>query len=483
MKEQDLIHALSNLPQDLLDELDEWQKSGAPLTDTNSKNDSPARTKRPVITQRRNNHMKQKTEKSPMRLRAWTAGIAAAVVICSAVAIPVGKEAIRRSGQNSAGYAESETVEPVENTSDEKAAEEEFLTAGQPGDAEQVPENAFYAWYWTGYRGDDISLEGRTIAVIRTAADCKPYLTGSGQQDETTLEAVLSADWLEQAYPENEAITDPVSGGQIYSDGQPHDVIFIGIPENELPHNTVRLVYHNGTLTPSGKLHIDISILTVTDEIAAALPADMQCSGSKCRYFFVSVPDGELPELSDADITFTAYHADALPPEYAADSSDTVWFDSLPAVQNWWGSVLGSKYIYRIPEAQQNILPVADTSVRVTDEPSMMQQAREYRSEILPVDDETDELRLVLPVHDASAITALSDVRVSADGIISLTLNECYDSQNIDEEKDNACVCWQMRIPKGSLPEISGGSLNRVTMYDETEFMHIAGQMLTITKG
>ena len=108
MRGQDLMQILSALPQDMLDELDEWQKSGAPLTGEKPENAAPARTEKPVVTQRRNSNMKPKAANAPARLRAWTAGIAAAVVICAAVAVPVGKEAVRRAQQNNAGYAESE---------------------------------------------------------------------------------------------------------------------------------------------------------------------------------------------------------------------------------------------------------------------------------------------------------------------------------------------------------------------------------------
>ena len=480
MKEQDLIRALSALPQDLLDELDEWQKSGAPLTGTEQETDTPARTGKPVITQRRKQKMKHQSEKMPVRLRAWTAGIAAAVVICSAIAIPVGREAVRR-----AGYTDSivqSAAEPAVNTvqhdpvplgnggyyyagsdktdiavpeegavqvlrcmedmqpflslierkeylssmqyqTHKQLNEETFeasdvlyfamkdnqiphnsysyhftggsiegdgsltlhfsalilddrpenydmysvraenlyyfyevpknslpdiskvsvtftescigelpedvksdwnqiipqepseqriinvltdylqntqkyqdwmnsipeqlyitwnavqpenstLTIENPDKEDHTPENAFYAWYWDGYCGDDIPLEGKTAAVIRTAADGKPYLTGSGQQDQTNLATILSEAWLETGAPADEAYTDPVSGAVTGHDGEPHDVIFIGIPANALPKNTVRADYHNGTVTPSGKLHLDLSLLTVTDETAAVLPAE-----------------------------------------------------------------------------------------------------------------------------------------------------------------------------------------------------------------
>ena len=110
MKEQDIIKALGNLPQDMLDELTEWQQSGVPLTDALPEldSDSPARTEKPVIVQRRNRAMKQKQKKSaaPLRLLPWTAGMTAAIAACAFVAASVGKEAISR--QQNAGYTENQ---------------------------------------------------------------------------------------------------------------------------------------------------------------------------------------------------------------------------------------------------------------------------------------------------------------------------------------------------------------------------------------
>ena len=675
MKEQDLIQALGSLPQDLLDELDEWQKSGAPLTGAEPENNAPARTVKPVITQRRNRTMKQKTEKTPARLRAWTAGIAAAVVLCTAVAVPVGREAVRRAQQSNAGYAESETAEPVTEVSAEKVivpdgctffhwedesdlagyydclpadtklyafldelgeeqppleagrlkpgnvrhfvygeddevydiyfiglpmqeapdnpedlaliagtltqsgklhlqigaltdaeqavryfetekrqyaqpntafvfavpegalpeitevstsydeiplepfltdapeAEserlewyvhlveqnrwlitangepgirliadepaEEILTAEQP-DNSQSPDDAFYAWFWTGYSGNDIPLDGITVDVIRTAADGKSYLTESGQQDQSTLATVLSEEWLEQAYPENEAITDPVSGGQINSDGQPHDVIFIGIPADALPRNAVTQNYHSGTLTPSGKLHIDITALTLLDEAMPLLPEERQFDENLNRYFFITVPASELPETIEPTVSITEYHTDLMPPEsLATPQAVWDWYIQRPAGQSWLASVVGNKFIHRIPDEPETVPVQYAYSCLLTETEKI--ETEPGKDAFCDYDSETGKIGLTLPVHNAAAAAALTDLHISADGVLSLTLNELCRSGS-DLTQDTAYITWDLYVPKGSLPEITDICLDRNTLSDEEAFMDIAGQLITVTK-
>ena len=675
MKEQDLIQALGSLPQDLLDELDEWQKSGAPLTGAEPENNAPARTGKPVITQRRNQTMKQKTEKTPARLRAWTAGIAAAVVLCTAVAVPVGREAVRRAQQSNAGFAESEPAEPVTEVSaetwivpdgctffhwedksdlagyydclpadtklyaflDELGEEqppleagrlkpgnvrhfvygeddevydiyfiglpmqeapdnpedlaliagtltqsgklhlqigaltdaeqavryfetekrqyaqpntafvfavpegalpeitevstsydeiplepfltdapeaeserlewfvhlveqnswlitangepgirliadepaEEILTAEQP-DNSQSPDDAFYAWFWTGYSGNDIPLDGITVDVIRTAADGKSYLTESGQQDQSTLATVLSEEWLEQAYPESEAITDPVSGRQINSDGQPHDVIFIGIPADALPRNAVTQNYHSGTLTPSGKLHIDITALTFLDEAMPLLPEERQFDESLNRYFFITVPAGELPETIEPTVSITEYHTDLMPPEsLATPQAVWDWYIQCPAGQSWLASVVGNKFIHRIPDEPETVPVQYAYSCLLTETERI--ETEPGKDAFCDYDSETGKIGLTLPVHNAAAAAALTDLHISADGVLSLTLNELCRSGS-DLTQDTAYITWDLYVPKGSLPEITDIRLDRNTLSDEEAFMDIAGQLITVTK-
>ena len=694
MKEQDLIQALGSLPQDMLDELDEWQKSGAPLTGAEPENNAPARTVKPVITQRRNRTMKQKTEKTPARLRAWTAGIAAAVVLCMAAAVPVGREAVRRAQQSNAGFAESEgqsvaelaeqaaqhdpvplleelicfggndtespavpdegdvkvlrsmaDLQPLIDETDRgymemEAAEwysqygmnealfetndvlyfafkdwqlpehyynfeftggsitaadsltlnfsafilddppvdfircvntcsnyyyfytvpkdslpdisnvhvdfaethygdlpdnvllsfeesshddlisvkglhnikeyldttqeypawvnsipaqlsitwdyaepaqpeKEILTAEQP-DNSQSPDDAFYAWFWTGYSGNDIPLDGITVDVIRTAADGKPYLTGSGQQDQSTLATVLSEEWLEQAYPESEAITDPVSGRQINSDGQPHDVIFIGIPADALPRNAVTQNYHSGTLTPSGKLHIDITALTLLDEAMPLLPEERQFDENLNRYFFITVPAGELPETIEPTVSITEYHTDLMPPEsLATPQAVWDWYIQRPAGQSWLASVVGNKFIHRIPDEPETVPVQYAYSCLLTETEKI--ETEPGKDAFCDYDSETGKIGLTLPVHNAAAAAALTDLHISADGVLSLTLNEFCRSGS-DLTQDTAYITWDLYVPKGSLPEITDIRLDRNTLSDAEAFMDIADQLITITK-
>ena len=692
MKEQDLIHALSNLPQDLLDELDEWQKSGAPLTGRDADDTSSVQTDKPVLTRRRNIEMKQRKDKRTVRPWAWTAGIAAAVILCTAVAVPVGKEAIRRTDQKNAGYTESEaqpaagvsedaaqqkqvplisflldfhgenenspavpengevrvlrsmddwqqlaadtdlissdteearfnliedtftqydvlyfaykgqqlpanylryfneeftgaslsadgtltvrysaflltdpqtdllhktrlfenyhclytvpknelpdisggkvSVEYTETYYDEKLPdrvipdlkdrtdqtepisyddvasltsyvqntqeykdwrnslpEHLFITwnekePAQPEGAEQTyvteqSDDAFYAWFWDGYSGDDIPLDGITVDVIRTAADGKRYLTGSGQQNDTALTTFLSADWLEKALPDGEAIVDPVSGTHISHDGQPHDIIFIGVPASELPRNTVIVNYHNGTLTPSGELHIDLSVLTVTDAAQPMMPADRQYDETKNRYFFISVPAGEIPDAIVPVIGMTEYHTDELPPEDVTDPTAAEnWYWKNRAGQGFIASVFGNKDIHRIPEQTGSVTTIY---ARVSEKPefALPDQAPE-RVTFRTYDDGTSKIVLAMLVDKDAKATALTDLHVSADGVLSLTLHElCQSEADLTEA---AWIQWELVVPSGVLPDITRCNMQLSATTDEDAFMQLAGQLITITK-
>ena len=692
MKEQDLIRALSNLPQDLLDELDEWQKSGAPLTGRDADDTSSVRTDKPVLTRRRNIEMKQRKDKRTVRPWAWTAGIAAAVVLCTAVAVPVGKEAIRRTEQKNTGYTESEaqpaagvgedaaqqkqvplisnlvniagnnenTLAVPENgevrvlrsmddlqqmaadtdTSSDKLKtlfqlskhtfteydvlycaykgqqlpanylryfKEEFTGASlsadgtltvrysaflltdpqadflcnpqlyenyyflytvpknelpdiscrkvsveytetyfdeelpteaiqdwkdtkdhnemlpingveslsffvvntqeyndwrnslpehlfitwnekeplQPEDDDQVyvteqpQSDKFYAWFWDGYSGNDIPLDGITVDVIRTAADGKQYLTGSGQQDQSTLATVLSEEWLEQAYPEGEALTDPVSGGQIYSDGQPHDVIFIGIPADELPRNAVTQNYHSGTLTPSGKLHIDITALTFLDNVMPLLPEERQFDETKNRYFFITVPAGEIPDAFEPTVSITEYHTDSMPPEnLTSPQAVWDWYTETLAGHSWFASVVGNKYIHRIPDEPETV-PVQYAYSCLLTETERIETAP-GKDAFCDYDTETGRIVLTLPVHNMAAAAALTDLHVSADGVLSLTVHELCQGQADPAEK--AWIQWELTVPSGVLPDITGCNMQLSATTDEDAFMQLAGQLIIITK-
>ena len=59
MKPQDFMDALGGIPQERLDALAKWQKSGTPLTGAEPETDNPARTGKLVITQKRNRTMKE----------------------------------------------------------------------------------------------------------------------------------------------------------------------------------------------------------------------------------------------------------------------------------------------------------------------------------------------------------------------------------------------------------------------------------------
>lgn len=373
------------------------------------------------------------------------------------------------------------------------------------------------AWYWERYRGTDIKIPAAgTVAVIRTLEDAEQYRTGSNYQTEH-LKEVLSSAWL-YGNDEHEA----------------HDVIFIGMPANKMPDNTAFWDYHAGTVTPSGKLHLDFSVMTLV-----TMPEKLDYDSNTNFYYFISVPKGELPDITAWDVTFTEYRADAsLDAKTLAANAARIKdkLHELPAYDNHLASVLCDKYInwaydddpnsieavgavacnldVPVSRSYGNIIEDADSGHTeayfnyVCDTESKayagvadtLEGYRALRDALalgnleLVVDrsEPVDVLMLVLPVHDARAQTALTDMQISADGVLSLTMNEYYGTNNVDASQDTASVVWQIMVPHGSVPKITAVNLNRNLVeyvYSETDgnslesditFIKLAGRMITV---
>ena len=124
MKKQELRHALSGLPSDMLDEFEQWQREKMPL------------------------HLSEK--KSSGAPRIWRIGIGAAAVICLAAAIPVVRAAVGRNAQMQVGYSQ------------------ESSGAGQSIRGYQ---------YAMSYEGDGIPvLEGGTAKIVHDAEELSELL-------------------------------------------------------------------------------------------------------------------------------------------------------------------------------------------------------------------------------------------------------------------------------------------------------------------
>lgn len=330
---------------------------------------------------------------------------------------------------------------------------EQIKTAGLP--------EPFSAWYWVIYHGNDIPLpDGMTVQIIRTAEEGKKYLTGSEEQQKTELDSFLTADWLEM--PE-ETIGEP-----------PHDVLFIGVPANQLPENVINFAFQNGTVTPSGKLHLDLSVTTVPDAVMEQVP-ERQYADDDCFYHFISIPKGAIPELTGWELAFTEYHSDTVTyPDSDAEESGTMeWLYEPGAAKSGRNSTLGMKTITPVPEERPDTVPILYGYMHILDEPCGQADAtlkpgavtgRTNTPGINPAD--ADVIKLTLPLHDASAMAAISDLTVSADGVLTLTLDEYYkdthEGDGIDLTQDNATLVWYLKVPQCSVPLIKSLSLNRV---------------------
>ena len=187
---------------------------------------------------------------------------------------------------------------------------------------------------------------------------------------------MLSADWLENGGTE---FTDPVNHAYISGTGEPHDIIFIGVPAKDLPQNMISWDYHNGTVTRSGKLHLDFSVMTLCDDAMAVMSVDKQYDDDTNFYYFISVPEGVMPDLTGWELSFTEYHSDAMPDENVIDKPDEIgtdgmtrahaWLCSLPEYQDWESSVVGSKYI-----TWENDVPVSQEKCAVEQNASFLHE-------------------------------------------------------------------------------------------------------------
>lgn len=389
-------------------------------------------------------------------------------------------------------------------------------------EAEPLPE-PLLAGNWNHYKGNDISIPADgTVAVIRTPEDAKAYRTFGNQRDEW-LQITLSNPWLE---------------GSDDGETEPHDVIFIGMPANKMPDNTTRWNYHAGTVTPSGKLHLDFSVLSLNE-----MPEAIDYDNTTNFYYFISVPKGALPEITEWDVTFTEYRSDDYPdaatlakPHVASKAGGNTpledWLYSLPEFDNFMHSVLCGKYINWAYDDEPNTVEsvgavainldvpvsrgygnvIADADAGHTDaylnyvfdqESSayagvadtvegyrVLRDALDLGNLELVVDrsEQVDVLMLVLPVYAADASTAITDMQISADGVLSVTLNENYRTSNVDTSQDTAAVVWQIMVPHGSVPKITAINLNRElikdtsddSLEDRLEFISAAGRMHTI---
>ena len=367
-------------------------------------------------------------------------------------------------------------------------------TSAQSGEVRTAdaafPSEPFSAWFWSNYFGDDIPLpDGLTVRMIRTAADAKPYLTGSEAQEAAhpSLGEHLTAEWLEQAH----------SFGKDNAEEEPaQDLIFIGIPEDRLPPNCAWYPgLQSGTVTADGYLHLDLSLYTVSDALMKDIPEQYRDRLGKNAYFFISVPDGTIPDLTGWDVSLTAFASAQEPDEQLIAADPERWWASLPERQDAFLSVAGSKTITPLQAMPENTVYPLLTQVTNSPQPLEKATAELAKGAIILNEKENTEgkpqsdlITLHLPVSDVSAKTAITDLSVSQDGILSLTLHEYYDAHGIDLTQYTASTEWTFMVPRGSVPEIRDVQIERIhydawnldESLDGGGFMKAAGTPRTI---
>lgn len=329
----------------------------------------------------------------------------------------------------------------------------EDCTEEQETEPETLPEPVA-AGNWKYYHGNDIPLpDGKTVQIIRTLDEAQAYVTGSGQQTER-LERFLSAEWMEQ---ETELTDGTVSG--------PHDILFVGIPAGEMPEGTVSWGLHGGTVTPSGRLHLDFTVLRLAEGTEQTIPESKRYAPEENYYFFIAVPDNSLPEITSYSISFSQFmgteYQEQAPETLLSEDAYHTWLQDLPAFKNWLASTVLCKSIEWTEDGQQTVVPLR-TWTALRQEPTVP----EGKVDCVPSFD-SDTISLSLPLHEKSEAAAITDLSIGRDGVLSLTLHEYCGQRGMNREEYGASAEFVLYVPKGSLPEITGLHFDRVEYEDK----------------
>lgn len=324
---------------------------------------------------------------------------------------------------------------------------------------EQVIGEPFYAWYWHHYSGDDIEVPaGGRLEVLHNAEEAAAYLTNSGQQPKE-LAAYMNAAWFAGE-------GEPLMEGD--TSCEPHDVIFVGIPAREMPENVISWSYRDGTVTPSGRLHLVCNVMTGSGEQAEKI------AHGENFYFFMSVPKGRLPEITEWSVTFDEFHSDAA--VYSTEQDGQAhykdWLMEQPVTQSYWAASLCQKYIRPVPDVQPDtvtvqgsrIMHISDTETEAS--ASVLTYKSDAAAEITDVDwEKYDVVQITLPSDDARAAVSITDLTIDADGILSLNYNIGKQEQ---EYAETGAFSFRLLVPKGTVPPITG--INAETVVYEKSY-------------
>ena len=345
---------------------------------------------------------------------------------------------------------------------------------------EQVIGEPFYAWYWQHYSGDDIEVPaGGRLEVLHNAEEAAAYLTNSGQQPKELAEYMNAAWFAGEGEPLMEGDTSC----------EPHDVIFVGIPAREMPENVISWSYRDGTVTPSGRLHLVCNVMTGSGEQAEKI------AYGENFYFFMSVPKGRLPEITEWSVTFDEFHSDAA--VYSTEQDGQAhykdWLMEQPVTQSYWAASLCQKYIRPVPDVQPDtvtvqgsrIMHISDTETEAS--ASVLTYKSDAAAKITDVDwEKYDVVQITLPSDDARAAVSITDLAIDADGILSLNYNIGKQEQ---EYAETGAFSFRLLVPKGTVPPITGINAETVVYEksyepdedtDEYTFIHKSSGLMTI---
>lgn len=438
--EMKILKQLGQVPQDMLDDLAQWQENRTPLSE------EPDIRMQAAAKQQASAEdfgVPERKRGGIRRILPLSLGVCAAAAACLIVAVSIGKDAFRNP-QLQAGFSDEGSIETENPEAEQDSApaleSEEQITESAPEESEPpftVTEEGIPVM-WADYFDTDIDIpEGGLFKTVCTAEDAQYYLDLPGKRPDNVTEA-----WH-----------NVISGE--------YDIILLGFSSSDAPMGAASFAFHDGTLTPDGSLSVDLSVFT-----------NVWLSGRMAYenyYMMLMVPDGSLPEITDWQVTFDNFRAHLPMNLQAADSEEDAakytldmlmngqyeYFPNSQLYQEFIASAIGGKQIRFVSsEADPNTVPVNDCALTYTvfdipeasavllhsadeldalrqdsgnpDLASMVKQLDwhdTYSKEAGEWDASEEDCLLIMAPLSGDCMTALSDIHISEEGVVSAKIH------------------------------------------------------------
>ena len=271
MKEQDLIQALSGLPEDMLAELAQWQQDKTPLGAQTSADtaEEAIDSGHPIIEKH-----------SGGRNLLWRIGIGLTAAACVAAAVPIGMEVYKNNRGMQSGFTESDSAaEPADESLIELTAE---TTTAEP--QAQISHNPIClgnAYDMEQFAPSDTEYPDGLVKMLRSMDDAEA-LFGA--------ETIAENDWLCEFFTAKQF--------------EEYDYLYIGVSLSALPQQPMYAPMYtldNVWMMPDGSMNVVFSNWRVQNLPEAWADMLKPETGMKMCY---TVPKGAVPEIAGYSLVF-----------------------------------------------------------------------------------------------------------------------------------------------------------------------------------